>query len=282
MGFDVCTQSPRLRFHCSFYSDNRNIVNWRELGREENLLSLWYADFSLEPAGWHFQCTPKHGPADGRVRGTSGGGGGSHGKITERQLGITKDPPFVAISPFLCCSPAPTTIFLQRKTVNVPFAGLRYYEPVEVCEEASQTCRVFVLRSLYHAPGNRSLLPPWKLLLILITPLLGMLQLPRNITLKSTALDFLKDRVSASLNLVPTTVSTTEPTSQWLSRLTAELPHPSAWPRRCRKRCREREVCPVALWGTARAVGGERSWSPAAPARLGSAEQTDIAGVRMG
>lgn len=28
MGFDVCAQSPRLGFHCSFYLDNCNIVNW--------------------------------------------------------------------------------------------------------------------------------------------------------------------------------------------------------------------------------------------------------------
>lgn len=42
--------------------------------------------------------------ADGRVRGISGGGGGNHGELTERQLDITEDPPFAAISPFLSCS----------------------------------------------------------------------------------------------------------------------------------------------------------------------------------
>ena len=142
-----------------------------------------------------------------RVRGTGDGGGGNHGKITERQLDITKDPHFAAISPFLCCSPrapARTTVFIQHKTVNVLFAGLCYYQPAKVCEEAFQTYPVFVLCFPHRAPGNRSLLPPWKLLLILITLLLGILQLPSNTTLKSTALDLLKDRIPPSCKLAPT------------------------------------------------------------------------------
>lgn len=141
------------------------------------------------------------------MRGVSGGGGGNHGKITERQLDITEDPPFAAISPFLSCSsltPAHTTVFVQHKTVKVPFARLHYYQPAEVCEKAFQTYYRFVLNSLHSAPGDCSLLPPWKLLLILITLLLGTLQLPSNITLKSTALDFLKDRVSPSCTVAPT------------------------------------------------------------------------------
>lgn len=215
------------------------------------------------------------------MRGLSDGGGRNHRKITDRQLGITKDLPFVALSPFPCCSPltpAHTTIFVQHKTANVPFAGLRCYGLAEVCEEASQSYCMFVL----HTPHcNCSLLPPWKLLLILITLLLGTLQLPSNITLESKVLLFLKDGVSLSHKLTLTGIhyylyhGAREPVIKW----TQSWATPSL--------CMVKEVpgkggFSCALWRTVWAVGGERSWSPAAPAWLSSAEQTDVAGVRMG
>lgn len=118
-----------------------------------------------EPAGWHFQCTPQHGPTDDSEenewwrRGKSWGN--NRGSL---------------VSPSSLLIPACTTVFLQHGIVNVLFAGLHCYQPAKVCEEASQTYRVFVLHFPHCAPSNRSLLPLWKLLLILITLLLGTLQ----------------------------------------------------------------------------------------------------------
>lgn len=157
----MCAQSPRLRFHCRFYLDSCNILSWRDLGWEENLLSLWYADFwtfwvafSMHSSAWsRWWQWVKRVVEEGEIAG-------------EKQRGSL-------VSPSSLLSPACTTVFLQLGAVNVLFAGLHCYQPAKVCEEASQTYIVFVLHFPHHAPSNRSLLPPWKLLLILITLLLG-------------------------------------------------------------------------------------------------------------
>lgn len=46
MGFDVCTQSPRLGFHCHFYLDNLNIVNWTKRG-ERRAFDTLISPFNL-------------------------------------------------------------------------------------------------------------------------------------------------------------------------------------------------------------------------------------------
>lgn len=60
-GFDVCIQSPRLRFHCSFYSDNLNIGSWGDWGGRGafvmltspfNLLHGISTRASAVPPGW--------------------------------------------------------------------------------------------------------------------------------------------------------------------------------------------------------------------------------------
>lgn len=77
-------------------------------------------------------------------------------------------------------------------------------------------------------PGNCSLLPLWKLLLILMTLLLGTLQLPSNTAAKSTALDFLKDREPPSHKLALTGTYHSV-CHRAHNQVTAELPHPSSW-----------------------------------------------------
>lgn len=78
------------------------------------------------------------------------------------------------------------------------------------------------------APSNCSLLPLWKLLLILITLLLGTLQLPSNPAAKSTALDFLKDREPPSHKLALTGTYHSV-CHRAHNQVTDELPHPSSW-----------------------------------------------------
>lgn len=168
----------------------------------------------------HQQC-----PAGGKVGWMRGAEGRKHGKMTDWQAVLLN---------ILLLSPPPlpfcanhywhlhTPLFSYNlKLVCAACWVLLLCTSGRYMTKLPEPTDFFVLCSPRHTPGHSSLLPPWKLLLILITTLLAMLQLPRNIQIKSTASGFLKSRASPS--------PTPWYPSQWWSGLMAEPLCPSAW-----------------------------------------------------
>jgi len=144
MEFDVCTQSPRLGFHCHFYSDNLNIVNWRKQGRRRAfdtltspfrlLCGIFRAliSMALQMAKWNEWEGEKGGSTEEQLRGRL--------VLLEVLLLLPLLPFCVDHNWHLHISVFSYNLKLFE---NIPHAGLCCYVWVKVPDNASQTYSLF-------------------------------------------------------------------------------------------------------------------------------------------